>query len=146
MDTIAAPRAWAEATLVGELCSHCGNMTMAMLRSRYLLARRGDIPLAMPRSSSSRLRRATSAHGQGDLRVTVRASPSSTSPRASHSSSASHRLVFPDELAGSPDRAGPSISFGQDGRSQGWTIGSWGRRPNVGNRLRFLSSRKCMRR
>ncbi len=25
-------------------------------------------------------------------------------------------------------------------------IGSWGRRPNVGNRLRFLSSRKCMRR
>ncbi len=55
----------------------------------------GGIPLAMPRSSSSGLRRATSAHGQGDLRITVRASPSSTSPRASHSSSASHRLVFP---------------------------------------------------
>ncbi len=42
----------------------------------------------------------------------MRASPSNTSPRASHSSSTSHLLVFPDELAGSSDRAGPSISFG----------------------------------
>ncbi len=57
-------------------------------------------------------RRATSAHGQGDLRITVRASPSSASPRASHSSSASHHLVFPDRLAVSSDRAGPSMSFG----------------------------------
>ncbi len=57
-------------------------------------------------------RRATSAHGQGDLRITVRASPSSASPRASHSSSASHHLVFPDGLAVSSDRVGPSISFG----------------------------------
>ncbi len=94
-----------------ESCSHCGNMTMAMLRSRYLLARRGGIPLALPRSSSSG-RRTTSAQGQGDLRITVRASPSSTSPRASHSSSTSHRLGFPDEYAGSSDRVGPSISFG----------------------------------
>ncbi len=94
-----------------ESCSHCGNMTIAMLRSRYLLARRGGIPLALPRSSSSG-RRTTSAQGQGDLRITVRASPSSASPRASHSSSTSHRLGFPDEYAGSSDRAGPSISFG----------------------------------
>ncbi len=101
----------AEAALVDESCSHCGNMTMAMLRSRYLLARRGGIPLALPRSSSSG-RRTTSAQGQGDLRITVRASPSSTPPRASHSSSTSHRLGFPDEYAGSSDRAGPSISFG----------------------------------
>ncbi len=100
----------AEAALVDESCSHCGNMTMAMLRSRYLLARRGGIPLALPRSSSSGWR-TTSAQGQGDLRITVRASPSSTSPRASHSSSTSHRLGFPDEYAGSSDRAGPSISF-----------------------------------
>ncbi len=94
-----------------ESCSLCGNMTIAMLRSRYLLARRGGIPLALPRSSSSG-RRTTSAQGQGDLRITVRASPSSASPRASHSSSTSHRLGFPDEYAGSSDRAGPSISFG----------------------------------
>ncbi len=73
----------AEAALVDESCSHCGNMTIAMLRSRYLLTKRGGIPLAMPRSSSSVFWRATSAHGQGDLRITVRASPSSTSPRAS---------------------------------------------------------------
>ncbi len=95
-----------------ESCSHCWNMTIALLRSRYLLAKQGGIPLAMPRSSSTGFRRATSAHGQGDLRITVRASPSSASPRASHSSSTSHHLVFPDELAGSSDRAGPSISFG----------------------------------
>ncbi len=101
----------AEAALMDESCSHCGNMTMAMLRSRYLLARCGGIPLALPRSSSSG-RRTTSAQGQGDLRITVRASPSSTSPRASHSSSTSHHLGFPDEYAGSSDRAGPSISFG----------------------------------
>ncbi len=88
----------AEAALVDESCSHWGGG--------------GYPPLAMPHSSSSGLRRATSAHGQGDLRITVRASPSSTSPRASHSSSASHRLVFPVELAGSSDRAGPCISFG----------------------------------
>ncbi len=85
-----------------ESCSHCGNMTMAMLRSRYLLARRGGIPLALPRSSSSGWR-TTSAQDQSDLRITV---------RASHSSSTSHRLGFPDEYAGSSDRAGPSISFG----------------------------------
>ncbi len=36
----------------------------------------------------------------------------SASPRASHSSSTSHHLVFLDELAGPSDRAGPSISFG----------------------------------
>ncbi len=87
-------------------------MTIMMLHSRYLLAKRGGIPLAMPHSSSSGFRRATLAHGQGDLRITLRAAPSSASPRASHSSSASHHLVFPDELAGSSDRAGPSISFG----------------------------------
>ncbi len=102
----------AEAALVDESCSHCGNMTIAMLRSRYLLAKRGGIPLTLPRSSSSGFWRATSAHGQGDLRITVKASPSSTSPRAFHSSNASHHLAFPDELAGSSDRAGPSILFG----------------------------------
>ncbi len=86
---------------------------ITMLRSRYLLARRGGgggggVVSPLPRSSSSGPRRATSAHGQGVLRITVRASLSSTSPRASHSSSTSHRLVFPDELAGSSDRAGPA--------------------------------------
>ncbi len=70
------------------------------------------VQIPSPRSSSSVSRKVTSAHGQGDLRITVRASPSSASPRASHSSSTSQHLVFPDELAGSSDRAEPSISFG----------------------------------
>ncbi len=67
----------AEAALVDESCSHCGNMTIAMLQSRYLLVKRGGIPLAMPilvppsLSSGGLL----SAYGQGDLRITVRASP-----------------------------------------------------------------------
>ncbi len=56
----------AEAALVDDSCSLCGNMTIAVLRSRYLLVKRGGIPLVMPRSSSSGSRRATSAHGQGD--------------------------------------------------------------------------------
>ncbi len=86
-------------------------MTIVMLRFIYLLAKRGGIPLAIPRSSSFGFRSATSAHGQGDLRITVRAYLSSASPRASHSSSASHHLVFPDELTGSSDRAGPIILF-----------------------------------
>ncbi len=86
-------------------------MTIVMLRFIYLLAKRGGIPLAIPRSSSFGFRRATSAHGQGDLRITVRAYLSSASPRASHSSSASHHLVFPDELTGTSDRAGPIILF-----------------------------------
>ncbi len=66
----------------------------------------------MPHSSSSicQQRGATLAHGKGDLRITVRAFPSSASPRASHSSSTSHYLVFPDEFAGSSDRAGLCIS------------------------------------
>ncbi len=33
----------AEAALVDESCSHCGNMTIAMLRSRCLLAKRGGV-------------------------------------------------------------------------------------------------------
>ncbi len=64
----------AEAALVDESCSHCGNMTMAMLRSRYLLARRGGIPLALPRSSSSG-RRTTSAQGSVELAAGDRRSP-----------------------------------------------------------------------
>ncbi len=80
----------------------------------------GGIPLAMPRSSSSvsHQRRATSAHGQGDLRITVRASPPSASPRASHSSSTSHHLVFPDE--------GCTGGLLLLTNARGWIICSWG--------------------
>ncbi len=109
MVTIAAPHAWALSTLRQR--SWMNHVLTAGTWPWRCCARRGGIPLALPRSSSSG-RRTTLAQGQGDLRITVRASPSSTSPRASHSSSTSHRLGFPDEYAGSSDRAGPSISFG----------------------------------
>ncbi len=51
----------AEAALVDESCSHCGNMTIAMLRSRYLLA--------LPRSSSS----ASALHAMALLQVQAKA-------------------------------------------------------------------------
>ncbi len=83
------------------LHSHCGNMTIAMMPSRLLFIKRGGVPLPIPCSSSSvsKQQRTTSAYGQGDLRVTVRASSSSASPRAPHSSSTSHPLVIRDEVA-----------------------------------------------
>ncbi len=69
----------------------------------------------MPRSNSSVFQqwRAISACGQDDPKNTVRASPSSASPRAPHSSSTLHiaHLVFCDEVA-EPQGAGYSISFG----------------------------------
>ncbi len=118
----------AEAALVDESCSLCGNMTIAMLRSRYLLARRGGIPLALPRSSSSG-RRTTSAQGQGDLRITVRASPSSASPRASHSSSTSHRLGFPGWVCGVLGQGGAQHLIQCPSRWQAFDhcIGGWAR-------------------
>ncbi len=66
-------------------------------------------PFPISSSSVSQLRRATSAHCQGDLRITVRASRSRSFPWASHSSRTSHHLVLPD-FAGSLDWAGLSIS------------------------------------
>ncbi len=109
-----------------ESCSHCGNMTIAMLQSRYLHIKRGGFPLAMPHSSSSisQQRRATSAHCQGDLKIMVRGSLSSTSLRASHSTCTSHPLVFPDELAGFSDRVEPSISFGAPADDRMWIAAS----------------------
>ncbi len=38
----------AEAALLDESCSHCGNMTIAMLRSRYLLVKRVGNPSPCP--------------------------------------------------------------------------------------------------
>ncbi len=103
----------AEAALVDESCSHCGNMTITMLRCRYLLAKRGGIPLALPRSSSPGFRRATSTHGQGDLRITVRASLSSTSPLVL----SLLQRIAPSGVSRTSSRGprtgrGPSISFG----------------------------------
>ncbi len=104
MVTIAVPHAWAISTLRQRTwMSHV--LIAGTWRSRCCVPdtsspNEGVSPLPCP------------VHGQGDFRITVRASLSSTSLRASHSSSASHRLVFPDKLAGSSDRAGPSISFG----------------------------------
>jgi hypothetical protein len=67
----------------------------------------------MPRSSvyAAPQYRPTSVHDQGDLRITVRASPPSQTPRAPHASQALLPLESLSERLGpSPER--PSVSFG----------------------------------
>ena len=94
-------------------CSHCGNMTIAALRSRLAYLKGGAVPSPMPRSSvySAPQNRPTSVHDQGDLRITVRASPSSHPPRAPHASQALSPLgLLSERLGPSPER--PTVSFG----------------------------------
>ncbi len=194
----------AEAALVDESCSLCGNMTIAMLRSRYLLARRGGIPLALPRSSflrtedyfgsgpgwfedhSEELPRRVRLRGPltprahrtvWGSRMSMRGPRTGRGP-ASHScpsrwqlsitciggwarfwrgrfgcAASVRRVALPEsdpELTAMLSRAAESIGLHyrrppSPERSRRM-IGSWGRRPNVGNRPRFRSSRKCMRR
>ncbi|CAM4464261.1 unnamed protein product [Leuciscus chuanchicus] len=103
----------AEAAFVDSSCSHCGNMTISVLRSRLAYLKGGAVPSPMPRSSvySAPQNRPTSVHDQGDLRVTVRASPSSQPPRAPHASQALLPLgPLSERLGPSPER--PTVSFG----------------------------------
>ncbi len=92
--------------------THCRNMTIACCGPDTSSSNKGISPspypvLVSPSLSSGGLLRLMVA---GDLKVTVRASPSSVSPLAHHSASTSHHLVFSDEFADSSERAGLSIS------------------------------------
>ncbi|XDV39976.1 hypothetical protein PO909_009143 [Leuciscus waleckii] len=96
----------AQAALVDESCSHCGNMPIVMLRSRLNDLHGGRVPSVTPQFISSS-RRETLADGHGDLRVTVwnnlKILPWATPPCTSEAV----------ELPGEPGSSRrPSVSFG----------------------------------
>ena len=86
---------------------------MIALRSRLAYLKGGAVPSPMPRSSvySEPWNRPTSVHDQGDLRITVRASPPRQSPWAPHASQALPPLEPSKERAG-PSHGRPAVSFG----------------------------------
>ena len=90
----------AKAAFMDESCSHCGNMTIAELRSRLRDLSRGRVPSATPQSVPS-TRGDTLAGGQGDLRVTVWNTAPTMLPRATPPS-------VPQQPASSSAAAGPS--------------------------------------
>jgi hypothetical protein len=99
---------------MNESCSHCGSMTIAVLRLRLRTLQRGEVPLEIPRSSSSSgslQKKATSANPIGSLRVTVRNNPPGERPPQASHSSASLPLEPQGERAG-PSRVVPVVSFG----------------------------------
>ena len=133
----------AETAFVDGSCSHCGDMTISALRSRLDYLKRYRVPSATPRSSSSSRKRATSAGGQGDLRVTVWASPTSQPPRTTPPSHTPQPVEFPDEFAG-PSQA-PDISFGAREEDRMSIAASQGLSPRETRvRLRCLP-RECQR-
>ncbi|CAM4616073.1 unnamed protein product [Leuciscus chuanchicus] len=99
----------AKAAFVDDSCSHCGNMTISMLRSRLNELTRARVPLPTPRSTGPE-RASTSAGGRGDLRVTVWDIPP-TRPRSTHPSPASAPASVQTETAG-PSSEPQRVSFG----------------------------------
>ncbi len=93
--------AHAEVALMDGTCSHCGNMTISVLRSRLQYLEETGAPSYIPRSSFSSgpaQKKPTSVNNLGDLRVTVRNTPPSQSPRAPHSSMTLQPVELPRAL------------------------------------------------
>ncbi len=89
----------------GWVVFHCGNMTITMLRCRYLLAKRGGIPLALPRSSSPGLEGYFDSWS-GWFEDHSESFPIEYLSGASHSSSALHHLAFPGRARGVLEQGG----------------------------------------
>lgn len=92
-------------------CSHCGNMTIVMLRWRLEHLEKGGVPSIILSSGFSAPQRDTFVNAQSDLWIVVQALPLGQSPRASCSSHTSRAVEFPDRSVG-PSHGGPSVSFG----------------------------------
>ncbi len=106
--------AHAEVALMDCTCSHCGNMTISVLRLRLQYLEETGAPTYIPRSSSSSgpaQKKPTSVNNLVDLRVTVRNTPPNQSPRAPHSSMTLQPVELPRRHA-DPPRAVPVVTFG----------------------------------
>ncbi|ROL46838.1 hypothetical protein DPX16_20490 [Anabarilius grahami] len=97
-------------------------MTIAVLRSRlsFLGSQGAGVPSPVPRAavfSGTGRNDGSAAYRQGDLRITVRASPPSAAPRAPAPSPALQPVVLPSERAG-PSTERPAVSFGAPAEDQ----------------------------
>ncbi len=102
----------AEEAFVDGSCSSCGDMTISELRNRLRCVKHGGVPLPLPRSGvRPGTKRGGIASGgvRGDLRITVRASPSG----GSHPSGTPQPAGVPLVRTGASAEWGtPPVSFG----------------------------------
>ncbi len=102
----------AEDAFVDGSCSSCGDMTISELRNRLRCVKHGRVPLPLPRSGvrPGTKRGGTASGGvRGDLRITVRASPSGVSHPSGTPQPAGVPLV---RTGASAEWGTPPVSFG----------------------------------